>query len=77
MLIAFKIWLSERRLSPFATRSRTLSPVIRIIVESGAIYTCAPIALLITYLQSNFSYNIVMDAVSLNEVLTRVKILIV
>jgi len=60
-LIALKIWMSERRISSFSTRSRNLFPIIRVVVESGAIYTCSLIALLVTYMKSNFSYNIVMD----------------
>lgn len=62
-LIAGKIWMSERRTAGFL-KSHTLSPILIIVIESGAVYSISLIALLATFLISNWGQYVVLDPVS-------------
>jgi len=61
-LIAGKIWISERRTSGFM-KSHTLSPILIIVIESGAAYSISLIALLATFLISNWGQYVVLDPI--------------
>lgn len=53
----------EKQTSAFI-RTRSMSPVAVVVVESGAIYSVSLISLLATYLSGNWSQYIVLDSVS-------------
>ena len=61
-LIAAKIWWSEYQARDLI-RSRTLSPVIKIVVESGAIYSITLICLLVSYLCGSWAHYVFLDMV--------------
>ena len=63
VLIALRIWLTERRASA-VFRSRSLTPVAVIIIESGAIYSVALLTVLVLFLTNSWAQYIVLDMVS-------------
>ena len=64
-LIAYKIWLIERESAVGSVyKSRSLSPVLSSIIESGAIYSAALIALITTFASNSWGHYPVFDSVS-------------
>ncbi|KAI5122013.1 hypothetical protein M0805_008005 [Coniferiporia weirii] len=61
-LIALKIWWSERQLTKFAHFSSSFKPVMVIVIESGAIYSAALIALLGTYISRTWAFYFILDS---------------
>ncbi|KAF7310274.1 hypothetical protein MIND_00401400 [Mycena indigotica] len=63
LLIAGRIYLINRSTAASATVfGRGLGPAIMIIVESGAIYSCALVILLALYVQGSYAQYILLDA---------------
>lgn len=56
-----KIWKINSFSSQFGGRS--LTPVMLVVIESGAIYSCTLIALLACYLAKSWAQYIVLDSV--------------
>ncbi|KAJ7804797.1 hypothetical protein B0H14DRAFT_2882981 [Mycena olivaceomarginata] len=64
-LIAFRVWRGQRQISGIATGS-SLSNLLIIILESGAIYSAMLILVLVLFVSKNTpGYNVVVDAFSL------------
>lgn len=63
VLIALKIWLTERQTSA-VFRSRSALSVAIIVVESGAIYSIALLTVLALFLANSWAQYIVLDMVS-------------
>lgn len=59
--IVAKIWRARRQV---ASASRTLFPVIAVIVESGAIYTTSVLGLLVAYLSNSNGQYTALDLVT-------------
>jgi len=59
-LIAFKIWQSQQLLKQVRMRS-TLTPIMVIIIESGAVYSAAMISIIAAYASGNNSQYIIVD----------------
>ncbi|KAH8111796.1 hypothetical protein DFH11DRAFT_578183 [Phellopilus nigrolimitatus] len=59
-LIAFKIWWTERQLAGLVFRN-SLSPVIAIVIESGALYSASLISLMTTYASGSWACYIALD----------------
>ncbi|KAJ7829513.1 hypothetical protein B0H14DRAFT_2809898 [Mycena olivaceomarginata] len=63
-LIALRVWRGQRQISGIATGS-SLSNLLIIILESGAIYSAMLILVLVLFVSKNTpGYNVVVDAVS-------------
>ena len=60
-LIAVKIWKINSFSSQFVGRS--LTPVMLVVIESGAIYSCTLITLLACYVARSWARFLVMDSV--------------
>jgi len=60
-LIAVQIWKINSFSSQFAGHS--LTPVMLVVIESGAIYSCTLIALLGCYLTSSWAQYLILDSV--------------
>ncbi|KAF9653987.1 hypothetical protein BDM02DRAFT_3107169 [Thelephora ganbajun] len=61
-LIAVKIWKINSFSSQFVGHS--LTPVMRVVIESGAIYSCTLTALLVCYLTKSWVQYLILDSVS-------------
>ncbi|KAF8896594.1 hypothetical protein BD779DRAFT_1668355 [Infundibulicybe gibba] len=61
-LIAFRIWYVNHQCTAFSSRS--LRPVLRLVIESGAIYSITLLVLLILYKTHSWFQYVVVDAVS-------------
>lgn len=61
-LIAYRIWRIEQQ-TLIVFKSRRLSPVVAIIIESGAIYSVFLIILIATYVPKSWSQYIFLNAV--------------
>jgi len=61
-LIAVKVW----KINSFSSRyvGHSLTPVMLVVVESGAIYSCTLIALLVCYLNGSWAQFLILDWVS-------------
>ena len=60
-LIAVKIWKINRFSSQFVGHS--LTPVMLVVIESGAVYSCTLIALLGCYLTNSWAQYLILDSV--------------
>ena len=60
-LIAVKIW----KINSFSSQivGHSLTPVILVVIESGAIYSCTLIALLACYLTESWAQYLILDSV--------------
>lgn len=58
-LIAVKVW----KINSFSSRfiGRSLTPVMLVVIESGAIYSCTLIALLVSYLTKSWAQYLILD----------------
>jgi len=61
-LIAVKIWKINSLSSQFVAHS--LTPVMLVVVESGAIYSCCLIALLVCYLTGSWGQYLILDSIA-------------
>ncbi|KAL5530981.1 hypothetical protein ACEPAG_3857 [Sanghuangporus baumii] len=62
VLIALRIWWIGHR-SSMSFTSRNLSPVLAIIIESGAVYSATLITLIVTYTINDWSHYFFLDAI--------------
>jgi len=62
-LLAYRIWSVKRRSSKFFGSSR-LSPVLRVVLESGALYSLTITAALITFVTKSNGVYVVLDMIS-------------
>ena len=67
-LLAYKIWRIESQSSAIF-KTRSLSPVLTIVVESGAIYSAFLVVLIGTYESKSWSHYLILDAVSAISIL--------
>ncbi|KAI0739381.1 hypothetical protein C8Q80DRAFT_1111581 [Daedaleopsis nitida] len=63
MLLAFKIWTVTRRSAQYRS-SNILTPVLRVIIESGAIYSMTITAALISFVVKSNGVYILLDLIS-------------
>lgn len=62
VILAYKIWTVARRSAQYLSES-TLTPILRVVVESGALYSITITAALVTFvLKSNVVY-VILDLV--------------
>ncbi|KAF9266138.1 hypothetical protein L218DRAFT_996909 [Marasmius fiardii PR-910] len=62
LLVAFRIWHINRATAAFTNRN--LTPVVFLVIESGAIYSVTLIALLILYRVESWFQYVLLDAIS-------------
>ncbi|KAH8079077.1 hypothetical protein BXZ70DRAFT_652667 [Cristinia sonorae] len=64
-LLAFRIWRVQRRSQQYMTgENDSLNLVVRIVLESGAIYSAAIICALVTFLLNNPGVYVILDMIS-------------
>ena len=63
MLLAFKIWNVARKSAQYRS-SNIFTPVLRVIIESGAVYSVTITAALISFVVQSNSVYVVLDMVS-------------
>ncbi len=64
MLLAYKIWTVTRKSAQYSSNN-FLTPVLRVIIESGAIYSMTITTALITFAIKSNGVYVVLDMVSL------------
>lgn len=61
-LLAYKIWTSIRRTEKWKVAGN-LTPVLFVVIESGAIYSATIIAALVTFVLQNAAVYVILDMV--------------
>ncbi|EKM53110.1 uncharacterized protein PHACADRAFT_259285 [Phanerochaete carnosa HHB-10118-sp] len=62
-LLAYRIWMVKRETSRFLV-SHALSPLLRVVIESGAIYSLTVTAALITFVTKSNGVYVMLDMIS-------------
>lgn len=61
-LLAYRIWTVKRGTRHFST-SNSLTPLLRVVIESGAIYSMAVTCALITFVSKSNGVYVILDMV--------------
>ncbi|KAI0714622.1 hypothetical protein C8Q76DRAFT_795482 [Earliella scabrosa] len=63
-LLAWRIWTISRRTEPFTYRGSSLRPLMRVVLESGALYSLTVLAALVLFLARSNGVYVVLDMIS-------------
>lgn len=64
-LLAYRIWQVKNQSARFASTNNPLSPILRVVIESGAIYSMTITTALITFVSKSNGVYVVLDMVRL------------
>lgn len=68
-LLAYRIWQVKNQSARFASTNNPLSPILRVVIESGAIYSMTITTALITFVSKSNGVYVVLDMVRLQPTL--------
>ncbi|KAG2159556.1 uncharacterized protein EDB93DRAFT_1218323 [Suillus bovinus] len=63
-LLAYRVWMIERDVSPGRARKNNMMPIVRVLVDSAVLYSVALLTALITYARSNNGQLVIHEMVT-------------